>query len=217
MRQHRRIRMFLTLFALAVATTVVAGCGSGDEGGSSGGSKGNANEVDRAFVRLMVPHHESAVEMANIAAEKGQHKEIKTLAGNITSSQNAEIEQMKGISTEIGADADGGSKSGMDHGGGEMPEEADDLKSLGLSREEAGMSMDMQALETAKPFDRAFIDAMVPHHESAVMMAKAELAKGKNPELKTLAQNIIDAQEKEIEEMNSWRTDWYGGPVPATQ
>ncbi len=211
MRQHKKIRPLLVIAVLAVAAVVTAGCG----GGSS--SKASAsNEVDKAFVGLMVPHHMSALEMADMAKMKGLHPQIKTLALNIVSTQNAEIDQMKGIAKDIGADVESGSMSGMDHGSGDSMGDAENLKTLGLTQNGAGMSMDMTALGNAKPFDRTFIDMMVAHHMGAISMAKVELAKGVNPGLKSIAQKIIGAQQKELTEMNSWRTNWYGGPAPAT-
>lgn len=210
MRQHSKYRILWALFVVAIAGAVVAGCGSG--GGSSSSSKTAANDVDRAFVRMMVPHHMSAVEMAKMAQEKGQHSEIKTLANSIVTTQTAEIGQMTGIAKAIGTDVGG---SSMDHGGGHAMGDPADLKTLGLTESQAGMSMDMTALENAKPFDRTFIDMMVEHHTGATRMAKVEMAKGKYPELKTLAGKIVSAQEKEIAEMNSWRTKWYGAPVPS--
>ena len=211
MRQHVKFKALLAVAVVALAATVAAGCG----GGGHAASQDKGNDVDRAFVRLMVPHHQSAIEMANVAQRKGRHKQIKTLAINITTTQKAEIDQLNGIGDDIGAKADS-SMSGMDHGGGHAMGDTKDLEMLGLSQSAAGMSMDMAALENAKPFDRAFIDMMVPHHQGAVRMAKAELANGKNPELKMIAQKIVDAQEKEIEEMSSWRINWYGGGVPSS-
>ena len=64
-----------------------------------------------------------------------------------------------------------------------------------------GMGEDAASLKTADPFDRAFLEMMLPHHSSAVAMAKTELARGEDPELKALAQKIIDAQEREIRAM----------------
>jgi len=58
-------------------------------------------------------------------------------------------------------------------------------------------------------FDLRFIDSMIPHHEGAVVMAREVLQKSKRPELKKLAQDIIKAQEKEINQMKQWRTVWY--------
>lgn len=90
-----------------------------------------------------------------------------------------------------------------------------DANVLGLPMDAMGMSMQMSDLEGAKPFDRTFIDMMVPHHQGAIRMADAELEKGEDSDLKDLAKRIVAAQTKEIEEMNEWREAWYGGPSPA--
>lgn len=63
----------------------------------------------------------------------------------------------------------------------------------------------MDMLETAKPFDRAFIDAMIVHHQGAIRMSQIELADGTDEQTKSLADEIIDAQSMEITEMNEWR------------
>jgi len=65
----------------------------------------------------------------------------------------------------------------------------------------------------AVPFDRAFIDGMVPHHEEAIAMAKeAKTAGLSEPELVQIADAIIATQQKEIDQMRGWREDWYGSP-----
>lgn len=87
---------------------------------------------------------------------------------------------------------------------------------LGLDDQMMGMdSMSMASLEKARPFDEAFIDEMVPHHQGAIRMARLELADGQDPEVMDLARAIIDAQSQEIEQMNQWRQQWYGEPSPA--
>jgi uncharacterized protein (DUF305 family) len=58
-------------------------------------------------------------------------------------------------------------------------------------------------------FDLRFIDSMIPHHEGAVVMAKEVLQKSQRPELRKLAEDIIKAQEKEIDQMKQWRIVWY--------
>ncbi|MCC7023019.1 MAG: DUF305 domain-containing protein, partial [Thermomicrobiales bacterium] len=65
-------------------------------------------------------------------------------------------------------------------------------------------------------FDLAFIDAMTPHHQSAIMMAQVALDRAEHPELKALAQAIIDAQQREIEDMQAWRAAWSGVATPAS-
>ena len=58
-------------------------------------------------------------------------------------------------------------------------------------------------------YDLRFIDAMMMHHQGAVVMATEALEKSQRPEIKQLANNIIAAQKKEIAQMKQWRTAWY--------
>jgi uncharacterized protein (DUF305 family) len=184
-------RLLLPLLA-ALALVLVTACGEDEE--PAGGAAGNG--IDLAFVSEMAPHHESAVEMAEMAEERGEHPEIKRLAGEIIKAQNAEIQTLEGLATDL-------EQAGIEKG------------DLGIPENGMGMGHDSAMLETAKPFDREFIDMMIPHHQAAIDMARIELEEGENPEAKRLAQDIVDAQAKEIQEMNSWRTDWYGKPSPA--
>jgi uncharacterized protein (DUF305 family) len=72
-----------------------------------------------------------------------------------------------------------------------------------------GMMMVPQQLAEEYPFDEAFIDAMIPHHQSAIEMAEVANEKSKNPRIKELAQNIVSAQKRDIEQMKGWRREWY--------
>jgi uncharacterized protein (DUF305 family) len=81
---------------------------------------------------------------------------------------------------------------------------------LGLDEHMMGMDSDASALEQVRPFDRAFIDMMVPHHRGAIRMARVELDKGEDPRLRRLARDIIDSQSAEVEQMLGWRESWYG-------
>lgn len=204
------------LVPLAIGGTL-AGCG--DDNDSAGNAStattpaqttpkptASAADVDKAFVRQMVPHHKMAVEMAQMAARSSEHEEIKTLSSEIISAQNKEISELEAIAKELGvtpgeAMSDSGS---MEHG-----EMTADAKTLGLTMDQMGMSMDMTALESANPFDEAFIDQMTVHHQGAIAMAKAELAGGENAELQKIATAIVSAQEKEIAQMAQWKADWY--------
>jgi len=62
--------------------------------------------------------------------------------------------------------------------------------------------------------DRSFIEQMIPHHESAVAMAKLAQQKATHAEVKTLADNIITSQTSEINIMKQWYKDWYKTDVP---
>lgn len=166
---------------------------------SGGDDEAQANETDGAFLAGMAPHHEMAIEMAEMAKERAEHREIKKLADDIVAAQSDEIELIDSIHQRLF----GGPRSAADHA------------SMGLPADQMGMGMDAQALETAKPFDSAFIDMMIPHHQGAIRMARIELAEGDNDETKSLASVIITAQSVEIEQMNAWRAQWYGAPSPA--
>jgi uncharacterized protein (DUF305 family) len=151
----------------------------------------NGKYSDRAFIDAMVPHHQGAIAMAEVALDNAEHEEIRELSRNIISSQQAEIEELKAIKKE---------EFGTSNVPMEMSQEQ--MRSM-------GMMMDPQQLASREPFDKAFIDAMIPHHQSAIVMAQVALDKSDNPEIKELAENIISAQKQEIEQMKQWRKEWY--------
>jgi uncharacterized protein (DUF305 family) len=67
-------------------------------------------------------------------------------------------------------------------------------------------------------FDKAFITAMIAHHEDAVEMAKLSASSAKHTEIKKLSNDIIAAQEKEIRSMRQWQMDWgYSDPLDQSQ
>lgn len=170
------------LLALMIALSLSA-CGEDDPampGGSTEASSGPP--LDRAFAAEMIPHHESAVEMAVIAQERGESAFVRRLAETIISTQTAEIEFLRRAEQRL-------AKQGVETG------------SLGMMDHEMGMDGDVQALSSADPFDKAFMEMMIEHHEGAVAMAKIEVADGSDPDLQALAEDIIVAQEQEISDM----------------
>lgn len=68
---------------------------------------------------------------------------------------------------------------------------------------------------TSASLEVEFLQGMVPHHRAAIMMAEMAVQKATRPELRELAQKIIDDQEREIAEMTVWLRDWYGLEPPA--
>ena len=72
----------------------------------------------------------------------------------------------------------------------------------------------MTELAASQPFDKAFIDAMVPHHQGAIVMATQLLETGTSPELQTMARAMVKAQTAEIAQMKKWRAEWYGAASP---
>ena len=172
--------------------------GHGSMGMGSGGMAKqrvmqNGEYSDEAFIDAMVPHHQGAVAMAQVALKHAEHGQIKELSRNIVSTQQEEIEKLKSIKKEA-------------FGTSEVPMEMSSKEMRGM-----GVMMDPQALADEDPFDRALIEAMIPHHRSAIEMAKVANHKSENPRIKELAGNIVSAQEREIAQMKSWRERWYQG------
>lgn len=164
------------LFALAL----LAGCGGGDEAAN--------NAQDVTFLKGMIPHHEQAVVMSDLALSQAGSPAVKDLATRIKAAQAPEIATMKGwLSSWGGGEAGGHDMGSLEMGGMKGMASGDDLTAL---RNASGAE-----------FDKLFLKDMTAHHEGAVDMAKSEIAKGKDPGAKTLAQQITSSQEKEIMEM----------------
>lgn len=174
---------------LAIAALFVAGCGSDSK------SNANGNATDAAFARDMIGHHRGAIEMAEVARKRAEHSDVKELAAAIIDAQRSEISLMTRIGEELRAH---GVKPG----------------SLGMSHAQMGMGMPSSMLSRAKPFDRAFLEMMIPHHRGAVAMARIELDNGSHAELRKLASAVIDDQTVEIERMQGWLKQWYGTELP---
>jgi uncharacterized protein (DUF305 family) len=151
----------------------------------------NGEYSDERFIDAMVPHHQGAIDMANVALQNAEHPEIQELAQNITASQQAEIDELKSIKQR-------------EFGTSEVPMEMspEHMQMMGLTE-------NPNELATQRPFDKVFIDHMIPHHESAIEMANVVLEQSQNPELRQIAGAIVEAQQMEIEQMRSWRDEWY--------
>jgi uncharacterized protein (DUF305 family) len=206
-------RPALATAAVILATSAAACAGAGPTASLSLGpatappttGPSGQSDLDRAFIDMMVPHHQAAVEMARVAQERATRDELRSLADDIVRAQEAEIGQLREWRTSWFGSAE---TPGMD----EMPL----MPGMGMPGMD-GMSMDgtmdmtadVESLRTAEPFDRAFIEAMIPHHESAIAAAEIVAASTAREELKTLAAGIIAAQQREIDQMQEWLASWY--------
>ena len=157
------------------------------------------NEADVTFAQMMIPHHQQAVEMADLAPDRAESEEVKALAERIKEAQAPEIEMMTSWLEEWDQPLEG-EMGGMDMGeGGQM----DGME--GMEGMEGMLSEDqMASLEEASgaEFDELFLTSMREHHVGAVTMAEEELRAGQSPEAIELAQTIIDTQQAEIEEID---------------
>ncbi|AFY61879.1 DUF305 domain-containing protein [Synechococcus sp. PCC 6312] len=150
--------------------------------------------TDQGFIEMMIPHHQDAIDMAELALKKAQHPELKTLAQSIIQDQEREINEMKTWYQQwFGRAVPPLSTQGL----------------MGMHQEHGMMAMDLAALETAQNFDREFIRQMIPHHQMAVMMASNLKTNTNRPEMEKLADDIIRSQSAEIKQMKQWYQAWY--------
>lgn len=170
--------------------------------GSMSMDLGPADETfDLRFIDAMTLHHQGAVVMAEEALEKSNRSEVKELAQSIIDAQQQEISQMQSWRQAWYPDAE--SEPVAFHA--EMGHTMAMPKAM---QDDMMMAGDLGAADNE--FDLRFINAMIPHHEGAVVMAQEALKKSNRSEIKELAQAIVDAQQPEIDQMTQWRQDWYG-------
>ncbi len=179
----------------SMATATMRGAATAATGMGGMGTPGATGmaEYDQSFIDQMVTHHQAAIDMAKVAQRKGEHAEIKTLADAIVSAQDGEITKMKAWRKAW-------------YGSDQIP-----ASTMGGMAGMGGMNVDLGQLENAQPFDKAFIDAMTPHHQSAIAMAREAQTKAIHQEIKDLAGQIIAAQQQELDQMQAWRAQWYPG------
>jgi len=135
---------------------------------------------DRAFLSMMIPHHQAALDMAKAVLPVSKDPQVKTWATSIIKSQQAEIGTMTALLKPLG-----GSDS-------KMAAMMDGMKGMGMM------------VKNAKNPDVTFVQGMLPHHSSAIDMAKVALQRSSDPKVLSIAQDIVLAQAKEMYDFRTW-------------
>jgi uncharacterized protein (DUF305 family) len=155
------------------------------------------SQVDRQFIAMMIPHHEQAIQMADLALTRAKRPEVKQLAQTIKQDQTREIQQMRTwYKSWYSADV---VVMPMPMYGQQMPQ------SGGMQ----GMRMDLTALKNAADFDQEFLRQMIFHHQMAIQMGQIDASRFTRPELRELSQSIVKTQTTEIDQMQKWKQTWY--------
>ncbi|WP_229776409.1 DUF305 domain-containing protein [Deinococcus ruber] len=135
---------------------------------------------DRAFLSMMIPHHQAAVDMSKAVLPLSKDAMVKSWANNIIKSQQQEISIMMALLKPLG---------GTDP---KMTAMMDSMKGMGAM------------VKKAKNPDVAFVQGMLPHHSSAIDMAKVALQRSSDPQVLKLAEDIVVAQAKEMHDFRIW-------------
>lgn len=188
-----RTSALLSALALVLAGTLTA-CGDGGDGDAAGGhGHADHNAADVAFASQMVPHHEQALEMVDLADGRRLDPDVRTLMHAIEHAQGPEIETMNGWLEEWGEEVP--SSAGHGSSGHESSGHAG---TAGMVSEH-----DLEHLAEADDadFQAMWLEHMIEHHEGAVEMARAEQRDGEHSGAVALAGDIVTAQQREIAQM----------------
>jgi uncharacterized protein (DUF305 family) len=145
--------------------------------------KTNDPEID--FVKMMMMHHQGAINMANVELQDGKNDSLKRTAQKIINEQQAEIQQFNTILSTLTVDNSDPAFT---------MEQMDNMM-------KGGKTADVQLI--TGDIDNDFATLMVIHHQSAIDNASAYLHHGNNTQIKTMANNIVSSQNMEIEELSN--------------
>ncbi|MFI9489896.1 DUF305 domain-containing protein [Promicromonospora sp. NPDC052451] len=186
----KRTFLSTTVSAIALAGALaLTGCsGSADpeqDTATAAGEHTAHNDADVMFAQMMIPHHEQAIEMADVVlARPDADPQVTELATQIKAAQAPEIETLGQWLDTWGAErtSEHGGHAGMD---GMMSED----------------DMQMLADAAGPEADRLFLEQMIVHHQGAVEMAQEEVESGEDAGAVEMARTIVDTQAAEIETM----------------
>jgi uncharacterized protein (DUF305 family) len=158
-----------------------------------------SSEPDKAFIEMMVPHHQSANEMAKIAVSRAKNPQVKKLAQSLIDDQTKEINQMQTwykqwYGTEVPT---------MKQNMGSMSKSSQMGQPMMMSMQQQDqMNQEMISMVKNSPdVDQEFLRQMTRHHQMATMMAGMVVDSAAHPETRSLAQNIVRGQAAEIAQM----------------
>lgn len=190
--------------AAVVLALGLAACGSSDHttmgsavtpshSTSTHNTVGNA--ADASFLTAMIPHHQQALHMADMALAQSDDPKVKALATTIKSEQDPEITQMQQwLDSGDLPSPDASHSSGM--GGMDA---MDGMSDGMMSNEDMDTLMGLQGMD----FDAMWLTMMIAHHEGAITMSQKVLATTSDERIRALANNIISGQTAEITTMKS--------------
>jgi len=138
--------------------------------------------ADVMFLQMMIPHHQQAIDISNVALKTSKDPELLALAKTIIKAQSAEIIQMQSWLNNSN------SNSGMGHSMDGMGGMLDDAELSALSA------------ATGKTFDSLWLKGMIGHHDGAIHMTTM-IRDASNPDIKAFGEKVIADQSAQIEQM----------------
>jgi uncharacterized protein (DUF305 family) len=170
-------------------------------------------EFDQLYIDMMIPHHAAILAMAQAALPRLEDPRLVAIAEAIVAAQGLEIEELRGYRAAWYGSPD---PVAMDaHTMGMLDEQMPGMGTMDAMAFQMDAAAQVAAFCTAADADLAFIELTIPHHEMAITASEAALARAVHPELQDVAQRVIDAQQREIEELTAIRGELTGDATPA--
>lgn len=151
--------------------------------------------VDHDFAMMMKSHHQAAIDMAQAELGSGKDETLKQMAQKIIDAQQSEISDLEAFlnnTKDAAKNYDPAKK-------GEGFAKVMDKNMM--------MMMDMPKADESASTDHQFVDMMIPHHQSAVLMAEGFMKHGKDAKLVSMAKKMVADQNREIEEFKKWKAN----------
>lgn len=143
-------------------------------------------DPDNDFAMMMRTHHQGAIDMANLELSSGSDATMKQMAQSIIQSQQAEISELNAFLSS--------------HAPHLNDPDFDAMQMMNMTK--GGKQADLQIINGN--IDHDFAILMIGHHQTAVENSRLELLHGHEASMKTMANKIIDSQQKEIAEFQDW-------------
>lgn len=162
----------------------------------------SGGEFEQTFMVGMIAHHKAAVKMARIELDRGKHQQLQDVAQQIIDAQTAEIDDMTGwLQSWYGLTVSEAQQR--------VP---DSLRTLQVEMDDEASDMvdELREVPAGNDTDRAFLAAMIVHHRMAIIEARPVPDRATHEKLATTAEQIIDSQSQEIEQLRTWLENWYG-------
>ena len=187
----------LTVAVLAGGEAVAERHDGGRTGHQHGGTTGpqpaptdspQGDDLDRAFVTGMVPHHQAAIEMAQVVLDRGRSPKVRRLAQSIIDDQQNEINQMSALAEQKWGFRPSRQRTGP----------MGELMGMPISMDMSTMA-DHMAQTTQ--VERMFLQMMIPHHAAAISMADELYNRGRDHRFVRMARTVMSSQAREIAQM----------------
>lgn len=185
---NKTILVLAGIATLIVAATMIAATISSHDQPGTRGPSDAFNRADLMFMNMMIIHHDQAITMAELAPNRTENENILALAENISEAQRRENEQMS---------------AWLQSQGYERPTDGHRMAGRASPKEMALLEQ-----STGKEFDKQFAELMIEHHDGGIQMAQAEVQRGSHDELVSLADDMVRVQQREVDLMQRWLSDW---------